>query len=51
MILECDKQIADFLKVTINQKENVVCDLPVKKPDKRQNKNGIKAVNLNIISF
>lgn len=51
MIEECDAEIADFLKIIINNKDEVVDDLPTKKPYKRQNKNGIKGMDLNIISY
>ena len=51
LIEECDKEIALFLQTIIDQKEDVVDDLPEKKPYKRQNKNGIKGVDLNIIAY
>ena len=51
LIEDCDKEIAMFLKSIIDQKEEVVDDLPEKKPYKRQNKNGIKGVDLNIIAY
>lgn len=51
MINECDEQIADFLQQFIDTKEDVVDDLPCKKPYKRQNKNGIKGIDLNIIAY
>ena len=50
MIVECDDQIATFLRTFINSKEDVVDDLPEKKPYKRKNKNGVKGVDLNIIA-
>ena len=51
MIAECDEQIGDFLQQFIASKEDVVDDLPCKKPYKRQNKNGIKGIDLNIIAY
>jgi len=51
LIEECDKEIASFLQVIIGQKEELVDDLPDKKPYKRQNKNAIKGVDLNIIAY
>ena len=51
MIKECDQAIVSFLEMFINQKVDVVDDLPKKKPYKRNNKNGIKGVDLNIISY
>ena len=51
MIKECDQAIVSFLEIFINQKVDVVDDLPKKKPYKRNNKNGIKGVDLNIISY
>lgn len=51
IIEECDKEIAEFLNIIIDTKEDVVDDLPEKKPYKRQNKNGIKGIDLNIISY
>lgn len=51
LIEECDIEIGKFLKEFINQKEEVVDHLPEKKPHKRQNKNGIRGVDLNIIAY
>lgn len=51
MIQQCDVEIAAFLHQFINQKDEVVDDLPEKKPYKRQNKNGIKGIDLNIIAY
>lgn len=51
MIEQCDVEIAAFLHQFINQKNEVVDDLPEKKPYKRQNKNGIKGIDLNIIAY
>ena len=48
---ECDKQIGQFLEQTIQQKEDVVDDLPDGKYFKRQNKNAIKGIDLNIASY
>lgn len=48
---ECDKQIVEFLEQTINAKETVIDTLPNKKPDKRVNKNSLKGINLNIVSY
>jgi transposase len=50
-ILECDKEIGKFLDVTIRQKEEVVDDIPEGKYFKRQNKNSIKGIDLNIVSY
>lgn len=51
MILECDSEIVEFLKNFIDSKIDVVDDLPIKKPYKRQNKNGLKGIDLNIIAY
>lgn len=51
MIDECDLQIAEYLQQFIDSKVEVVDDLPTKKPYKRQNKNGIKGIDLNVISY
>ena len=51
IIAECDQQIAIFLQSIIASKDNLVKDLPKKKPYKRQNKNGIKGIDLNIIAY
>ena len=51
IIAECDQEITAFLKNYIGSKEDVVEDLPKKKPYKRQNKNGIKGIDLNIIAY
>lgn len=51
LIGECDEQITNFLQAIIDTKEDVVDDLPKKKPYKRQNKNGIKGIDLNIIAY
>jgi len=50
-IEECDQQIALLLKNIIDAKDELVDDLPSKKPDKRINKNSIKGIDLNIISY
>ena len=47
----CDVEIAQLLKSFIAQKKDVVDDLPSKKPYKRQNKNGIKGIDLNIVAY
>ena len=44
-------EIGAFLHQFINQKKEVVDDLPEKKPYKRQNKNGIKGIDLNILAY
>lgn len=51
MIEECDLEIVKFLNQFIHLKEDVVDDLPEKKPYKRQNKNGINGIDLNIIAY
>ncbi len=51
MIKDCDKEIGQFIEQTIQQKEEVVDDIPEEKPHKRQNKNDIKGINLNIVSY
>jgi len=51
VIAECDQEISKLLQVLIDQKSEVVDDLPSKKPYKRQNKNGIKGIDLNIIAY
>ena len=51
IIAECDVEISNFLQQIIDNKSDVVDDLPTKKPYKRQNKNGIKGIDLNIISY
>lgn len=50
-ISECDKEIGDFLDKTILLKEDIVDDIPDNKYFKRQNKNAIKGVDLNIVSY
>ncbi|MEQ9413031.1 MAG: IS110 family transposase [Cyclobacteriaceae bacterium] len=47
----CDKEIASFLEQSILQKEDVVDDIPDGKYFKRQNKNAIKGIDLNIASY
>lgn len=51
MIADCDIEIAKFLQKFIKSKEDVVDYLPEKKPYKRQNKNGIKGIDLNVIAY
>ena len=50
-ILECDQEIGKFLDITIRHKEEVVDDIPDPKYFKRQNKNAIKGIDLNIVSY
>lgn len=40
-----------FIEQTISQKAEIVDDIPEEKPYKRQNKNAIKGVDLNIVSY
>lgn len=51
MINECDKEISAFLEQSIQQKEEVVDDIPDTKYFKRQNKNAIQGIDLNIVSY
>ena len=51
MIAECDKEITTFLEKTILKKENVVDDIPENKYYKRQNKNSIEGIDLNITAY
>ncbi len=51
MIIGCDKEISQFLEQTIQQKEDVVDDIPEGKYFKRQNKNAIQGIDLNITSY
>jgi len=48
---ECDVQIADFLEQYIESMEEIIDEAPFEKPHKRINKNSIKTVDLNIVSF
>ena len=50
-ILECDQEIGKFLDTTIRHKEKVVDQIPDSKYFKRQNKNAIKGIDLNIVSY
>lgn len=50
-IAECDQQITACLNLIIEQQEDTIDDLPESKPYKRQNKNGIKGIDLNIVSY
>lgn len=50
MIAECDKEIVDFLKNHVEPKD-VDLDKLEKKPYKRVNKNSIKGIDLNIVSY
>ncbi|WP_339810608.1 IS110 family transposase [uncultured Imperialibacter sp.] len=51
MVIDCDKEISQFLEQTIQQKEDVVDDIPDGKYFKRQNKNAITGIDLNIASY
>jgi len=51
MIDECDKEFANFLQNLLDSKSDIVNDLPCKETYKRQNKNGIIGVDLNIIAY
>lgn len=51
LIDDCDKEIGQFIDQTIKQKQDVVDDIPEEKPFKRQNKNAIKGIDLNIASY
>lgn len=51
IINDCDKEISQFLEQTIRQKEEVVDDIPDTKYFKRQNKNAIQGIDLNITSY
>lgn len=50
-IKECDNQIGIFLDQTIRAKEEIVDDIPNDKYFKRQNKNALTGVDLNIVSY
>ena len=50
-IEECDSEIKQFLENHINSNDEIVDDLPKKKPYKRSNKNSIKGIDLNIIAY
>ena len=43
--------MAQFLNEIIDHKKDVIDDILAKKPDKRQNRNGLRGVNLNVISY
>ena len=51
MIHDYDKEISQFLDQTIQQKEGEVDDIPDGKYFKRQNKNAITGIDLNIASY
>ncbi len=51
LIESCDQQISDYLNQIISEKNEVVDDVPENKPHKRQNKNALKGVDLNIVSY
>ncbi len=48
---QCDIQIAALLEVYITSMDDVIDEVPSKKPYKRINKNSIKTVDLNIVAF
>jgi len=50
-IAECDQKIKEFLEQMVENQEDTVDDLPAQKPYKRHNKNAIKGVDLNIVSY
>lgn len=50
-IIECDKEIGAFLDQTIRDKEDIVDDVPEGKYFKRQNKNALTGVDLNIVAY
>lgn len=50
-INDCGKEISAFLEQSIQQKEEVVDDVPDNKYFKRQNKNAITGIDLNIASY
>lgn len=51
LIEECDEEIRKFLQIIISQKQDVVDDLPEDKPHKRNNKNALKGIDLNIVAY
>lgn len=50
-ISECDNEIGGFLDILIRKKEDPVDDIPENKYFKRKNKNTIKGIDLNIVSY
>ena len=48
---QCDNKIADFLNMYISEQPNPTADLPNKKPHKRHNKNSLKTIDLNDVSY
>lgn len=50
-IAECDEMIKEMLESMIEAQEVPVDDLPSQKPYKRRNKNSIKGVDLNVLSY
>lgn len=48
---ECDKKISEVLEQSILKKKDIVDDIPDGKYFKRQNKNAIKGIDLNIASY
>lgn len=51
LIDACDQEVSTFLNQVILEREEVVDDIPEEKPHKKQNKNALKGVDLNIISY
>ena len=51
MINDCDQEISQFLDQAIREKEDIVDDIPEGKYFKRQNKNAITGIDLNIASY
>lgn len=51
MIEKCDSKISQLLEQIVATQENPVDDLPQDKPYKRQNKNSIKGIDLNQVSY
>jgi transposase len=51
MIKECDAEIANFLNLIIKDKDEIKEELPKEWFYKRQNKNSIDGINLNIVAY
>lgn len=51
LIEACDQEVSAFLNQVISQREDLVDDIPEPKPHKKQNKNTLKGVDLNIVSY
>ena len=51
MINDCDQEISQFLDQAIREKQDIVDDIPEGKYFKRQNKNAITGIDLNIASY